>query len=98
MEADQRVLDMHGCYTMTATTALTAQNTQGVQDVHVTPPEFLRKQLECVFQDIEVDVVKIGMLASKESIEVVADVLQKCKTGSIVLDPVGWQLLLVGGG
>lgn len=96
LEADQRVLAVHGCYVLTATTALTVQNTKGVQDVHVTPPEFLRKQLDAVLDDIEVDVVKIGMLASKESIEVVADVLREWRTkenargrkGTIVLDPV----------
>lgn len=96
LEADQRVLALHGCYALTATTALTVQNTLGVQDVHVTPPTFLRKQLEAVLADVEVDVVKIGMLASKESIEVVSEVLRgwkqdeegKGRPASIVLDPV----------
>lgn len=45
---------------MTATTALTAQNTQGVQDVHITPPAFLKKQLDAVCDDVGVDVVKTG--------------------------------------
>lgn len=45
---------------MTATTALTAQNTLGVQDVHHTPPEFVKKQIDAVCGDIEVDVVKTG--------------------------------------
>jgi hydroxymethylpyrimidine kinase/phosphomethylpyrimidine kinase len=97
LEADQRVLAMHGCYAVTATTALTVQNTLGVQDVLVTPPEFLRRQLEALLEDVQVDVVKIGMLASKESNEVVKDVLEKWKesekgkgrSGHIVLDPVG---------
>jgi hydroxymethylpyrimidine kinase/phosphomethylpyrimidine kinase len=91
LEADQRVLAMHGCYALTATTALTVQNTRGVTDVHVTPPAFLRKQLHYVLEDIEVDVVKIGMLACRETVEVVGDVLEKWKgeRKEVVLDPVG---------
>jgi hydroxymethylpyrimidine/phosphomethylpyrimidine kinase len=87
---------MHGCYALTATTALTVQNTMGVQDVHVIPATFLKKQLEAVLEDVEVDVIKVGMLESKESIEVVSDVLrswkdserEKGRSGCIVLDPV----------
>jgi hydroxymethylpyrimidine/phosphomethylpyrimidine kinase len=45
---------------MTATTALTAQNTLGVKDVHRTPPEFLKKQIDAVCEDIGVDIVKTG--------------------------------------
>jgi hydroxymethylpyrimidine/phosphomethylpyrimidine kinase len=45
---------------MTATTALTAQNTLGVQDIHHTPPEFLQKQIDAVCSDVGVDVVKTG--------------------------------------
>jgi hydroxymethylpyrimidine/phosphomethylpyrimidine kinase len=45
---------------MTATTALTAQNTLGVQDIHYTPPTFLKKQVDAVCEDIGVDVVKTG--------------------------------------
>lgn len=52
----------HGCYAMTATTALTAQNTKGVYDIHLVPPEFLRKQIDAVIEDVGVDVVKTGNL------------------------------------
>jgi hydroxymethylpyrimidine/phosphomethylpyrimidine kinase len=45
---------------MTATTALTAQNTQGVYAIHQVPPEFLKKQIDACFDDIGVDVVKTG--------------------------------------
>jgi hydroxymethylpyrimidine/phosphomethylpyrimidine kinase len=47
---------------MTATTALTAQNTLGVQDVHHTPPDFVRKQIDAVCEDVGVDVVKTGIM------------------------------------
>lgn len=65
LEADQKVLAAHGCYAMTATTALTAQNTLGVQDVHITPPSFVAKQINSCLDDIKADVVKIGRRPSK---------------------------------
>jgi len=60
LEADQKVIAAHGCYAMTATTALTAQNTLGVHDIHPTPPEFIRKQIDACIEDVGVDVVKTG--------------------------------------
>ena len=60
LEADQKVIAAHGCYAMTATTALTAQNTLGVYDIHHTPPEFLQKQIDACIEDIGVDVIKTG--------------------------------------
>lgn len=63
LEADQKVIAAHGCYAMTATTALTAQNTQGVDDIHYTPPDFVRKQIDASISDIGVDVVKTGILS-----------------------------------
>lgn len=64
LEADQRTLAAHGVFAMTATTALTAQNTLGVDDVHITPPEFVGKQINKVMEDGFLDhppgVVKIG--------------------------------------
>ena len=63
LEADQKVTAIHGCYAMTATTALTAQNTQKVFDIHHTPPPFLRKQIDACVDDIGVDVVKTGTLS-----------------------------------
>ncbi|KAF2033726.1 hypothetical protein EK21DRAFT_108854 [Setomelanomma holmii] len=101
LEADQKVIAAHRCYAMTATTALTAQNTLGVKDIHHTPPEFLRKQIDAVCEDVGVDVVKTGMLASVESIEVLADAFQKFNINTSVVDPVmvstsGAQLLPQG--
>jgi hypothetical protein len=54
------VIAAHGCYAMTATTALTAQNTEGVLGIHQVPPEFTRKQIDAVFADIRPSVVKTG--------------------------------------
>jgi len=73
---------------MTATTALTAQNTTGVFDVHHVPPAFLRRQIEACVGDIGVDVVKTGMLASAETIAAVADAVGELELGVLVVDPV----------
>ncbi|KAI2626484.1 Phosphomethylpyrimidine kinase-domain-containing protein [Hypoxylon sp. NC1633] len=98
LEADQKVIAAHGCYAMTATTALTAQNTTGVHDIHHVPPEFVRKQIDAIFEDIPPGVVKTGMLASARTIEMVAQALKDHKVDTLVLDPVmvattGAQLL-----
>ena len=61
LEADQKVLAAHGIYAMTATTALTAQNTLGVEDIHIIPPEFVQKQIRQVLNDIDCNTVKVGM-------------------------------------
>ncbi|KAL8946428.1 MAG: hypothetical protein Q9222_007180 [Ikaeria aurantiellina] len=60
LEADQKIIAAHRCYAMTATTALTAQNTQGVYDIHYVPSAFVSKQIDACIDDIGVDVVKIG--------------------------------------
>ncbi|KAH9906280.1 Phosphomethylpyrimidine kinase-domain-containing protein [Xylariomycetidae sp. FL2044] len=98
LEADQKVIAAHGCYAMTATAALTAQNTTGVDDIHYVPPEFTRKQIDAVFNDIRPDVVKTGMLASAATIEMLAQALDDHKVEKLILDPVmiattGAQLL-----
>lgn len=89
--ADLKVFTAHGCYGMTTITALTAQNTQGVRGIHVVPPEFVRSALTAVLEDISPDVIKTGMLATKESIEAVMDVLDNFKgKHRLVVDPVRW--------
>lgn len=65
LEADQKVIAAHGCYAMTATTALTAQNTLGVVDIHNTPSHFVKKQIDACIDDIGVDVVKTGKSATQ---------------------------------
>ncbi|KAL8821417.1 MAG: hypothetical protein Q9223_000520 [Gallowayella weberi] len=62
LEADQKVIAAHQCYAMTATTALTAQSTRGVVDIHHVPSAFVSKQIDACIDDIGVDVVKIGAL------------------------------------
>jgi len=62
LEADQKVIAAHGCYAMTATTALTAQNTLGVRGIHEIPPEFVRQQIDACIEDVGLDVLKTGAL------------------------------------
>jgi hydroxymethylpyrimidine kinase/phosphomethylpyrimidine kinase len=88
LEADQKTIAAHGCYAMTATTALTVQDTRAVYDVFPVPALFVAKQIEVCIKDIGVDVIKTGMLASAETIEAVADVLEAQKVKTIVVDPV----------
>lgn len=88
IQADLKTFAALGCYGMTAITALTAQNTQGVTGVVDVPPEFLRNQIDAIFNDIEVTAVKIGMLSNTEIIKVVVDRLKHHKPHHIVLDPV----------
>jgi hydroxymethylpyrimidine kinase/phosphomethylpyrimidine kinase len=88
IQADLKTFAALGCHGMAAITALTAQNTRGVQGVHVPPAGFVAKQIESIFDDIRVDAVKIGMLATAEIANVVADTLQRYRPRHVVLDPV----------
>ena len=88
IQADLKTMLANGVYGMSAVTALTAQNTTGVYGIMESTPEFLRNQLECIFQDIFPDAVKIGMVSSALLIEVIADELVKWKAENIVVDPV----------
>ncbi|KAI5821359.1 Phosphomethylpyrimidine kinase-domain-containing protein [Pyronema omphalodes] len=88
IEADLKVITAHNCYGMTTITALTAQNTTGVRDIHFVPKEFVQKSLEAVFEDMPVDVVKTGMLGSAGTIGAVATILKKYNVTKIVIDPV----------
>lgn len=88
IQADIKTMTAHGVYAMSAITALTAQNTTGVYDIMEVTPNFLEKQLDCIFTDIFPYAVKIGMTASPKLIEVIADGLTKYHATHIVVDPV----------
>ncbi|MBE3041256.1 bifunctional hydroxymethylpyrimidine kinase/phosphomethylpyrimidine kinase [Candidatus Bathyarchaeota archaeon] len=89
LEADQKTIAAHGCYAMACTTALTAQDTTAVYDIHHVPPQFVARQVEICIKDIGQDAVKIGMLASGETAAAVAKVLVDNSAKNIVVDPVG---------
>ena len=88
IQADIKTMTMNGVYAMSAITALTAQNTTGVRSIIEATPEFLKDQIDAVFEDIFPDAVKIGMVASAELIEAIADRLSYYKAENIVVDPV----------
>ena len=88
VQADLKTFSALRCYGMAALTALTAQNTIGVTGVHVPPASFVAAQIDAIFDDVRVDAVKIGMLASGEIVEAVASRLRAHGAGNIVLDPV----------
>jgi hydroxymethylpyrimidine/phosphomethylpyrimidine kinase len=87
IQADLKAFAAAGCHGMSAIVALTAQNTAGVSAVHEVPPQFVRAQLEAVFDDLGVDAVKTGMLFSAPVIETVADFLEAHPV-PLVVDPV----------
>lgn len=88
IQADLKTFSALGCYGMSVITALTAQNTMGVQGVYPIPHEFLTQQLRSIFEDIEVNAVKIGMLGDRKSVLAIANILKEFKAKNIVLDPV----------
>lgn len=88
IQADIKTMQANGVYAMSAVTALTAQNTTGVYGIMESSPEFLESQLDCVFEDIFPDAVKIGMVSSVPLIQVIGDSLRKWKASNIVVDPV----------
>ena len=88
IQADLKTMTMNGVFAMSAITALTAQNTTGVRAIQESTPDFLKDQIDAVFEDIYPDAVKIGMVASSELIRVIAERLRFYKAENIVVDPV----------
>ncbi|WP_163192300.1 bifunctional hydroxymethylpyrimidine kinase/phosphomethylpyrimidine kinase [Clostridium thermarum] len=98
IQADLKTFSALGTFGMSVITAVTAQNTQGVFAVQDISVEVIKKQIDAIFDDIQVDGVKIGMVSQIETIKVIADQLRKYKPQNIVLDPVmvsksGYHLL-----
>ena len=87
IQADIKTVTMLGGHAMTAITAITAQNTVGVQAVHPVPTDMVIAQIESVVSDIGVDAIKIGMIGSAETAHAVADSLS-CLACPIIFDPV----------
>lgn len=88
IQADIKTITAHKMYAMSAITALTAQNTTGVYGIIEVPPEFVGKQLDCIFTDIYPDAVKIGMVSGSDIIDVIAEKLRQYGAKNIVVDPV----------
>jgi hydroxymethylpyrimidine/phosphomethylpyrimidine kinase len=87
IQADLKAFAAAGCHGMSAIVALTAQNTVGVTAVHEVPADFVREQIDVIFDDIGVDAAKTGMLFSSKLIDAVADALAE-RNVPLVVDPV----------
>ena len=88
VQADLKTMLANGVFGESVITALTAQNTMGVDAVMNVPADFIEAQMKAVFTDIYPDAVKIGMTSSVDTIEAIAAGLVKYKAKNIVLDPV----------
>ena len=88
IQADVKTITSLGSYAMTAVTAITSQNTTGVNSIVSIPSAIVSKQIEFTSRDIKPDAIKIGMLHSTRIIESVLKSLKKIKVKKIILDPV----------
>jgi hydroxymethylpyrimidine/phosphomethylpyrimidine kinase len=88
IQADLKTFAALGAYGAAAITALTAQNTRGVGQVHHLPASFVAAQIDSLYADLRIDAVKVGMLATAEVADIVADCLARHAARRVVLDPV----------
>ncbi len=88
IQADLKTFLAHGVHGMSAVTAVTVQNSVGVQGFYELPPKAVFEQVEAVATDIGVDAVKTGMLASAAIVEAVADACDRFQLPNLVVDPV----------
>ncbi len=98
IQADIKTISACGHYAMTVITAVTAQNSRGVQNVQAVSPEMVASQLDSIFTDLRPDAVKTGMLLNEENVKIIADRLKLYRAKNIVCDTVimstsGRQLL-----
>jgi hydroxymethylpyrimidine/phosphomethylpyrimidine kinase len=88
IQADLKTFSALGCFGTSAVTAITAQNTVGVNGIHPVPVEMIKSQVSSVLDDIGTDAVKIGMLHSSEVIAAIAEMLIHYRISNVVIDPV----------
>ncbi|GAB4334395.1 MAG: bifunctional hydroxymethylpyrimidine kinase/phosphomethylpyrimidine kinase [Calditrichia bacterium] len=88
IQADLKTFAAFRCYGLSAVTAVTAQNTRGITEIHSLPPRVLEKQLQALAEDFQFTAIKIGMIYSRENIEVVAEFIQSYASRWVVLDPI----------
>ena len=77
IQADIKAISAMGCYASSAITAVTVQNTLGVQAVHPIPLDILEGQIDAILSDIGADAIKIGMLHSTKVVNLVAEMIEK---------------------
>jgi len=88
IQADLKTFAALGVYGASVVTALTAQNTRGVAAVHDVPADFVARQIDAVFADLDVRTVKIGMLSQAATVDAVAEALDRHAAQNVVVDPV----------
>lgn len=88
IQADIKTISAMGCYASSAITAVTVQNTLGVQAVHPIPLDILEGQIDAILSDIGADAIKIGMLHSTKVVNLVAEMIEKYGIRNVVIDPV----------
>ncbi|MDF1646899.1 MAG: bifunctional hydroxymethylpyrimidine kinase/phosphomethylpyrimidine kinase [Legionellaceae bacterium] len=88
IQADIKAISATGAYAASVITALTAQNTEGVQAIESVSPQFVTEQIDAVCTDLDIQAIKIGMLHTAHIIERVADAIIKYKPPHVILDPV----------
>lgn len=88
MQADIKTMTAHDVYAMTAITLLSAQNSQGFYDLQLTSADLLEAQIDHIFEDVNPDATKTGMLLSEELVNLVADKLHQYKPKNLVIDPI----------
>src|SRR3989304_276321 len=88
IQADLKAISLLGGYGMSVVTALTAQNTVGVQGIHEVPAPFVEQQIDSVLSDIGVDAIKTGMLANVEIVNAVSKKIKQYGVEKVVVDPV----------
>lgn len=88
IQADLKTFSAHGVYGMSVIVSVVAENTSRVIDIQDITPEMIEKQIDAVFEDIEVDAVKVGMLSTPECMRAVAGKLRQYKPEHVVIDPV----------
>jgi len=98
IQADLKTFQAHGVFGMSAVTAVTVQNTQKVYDIQEIEPRIVHDQITCLFDDVKIDAVKIGMVSSIELTKAIARALKAVNPPPVVLDPVmisksGYRLL-----
>lgn len=88
IQTDLKTFAAYGVYGMSVITAITAQNTIGVLGVESVSEKMVREQIRAIFDDIEVDAIKVGMLSDINIIKIVADAISVYRVNNVVVDPV----------
>lgn len=88
IQADIKTFSAHGVFGMSVIVSVVAENTSRVIDIQDITPDMIKKQIDAVFEDIEVDAVKIGMLSTPACMNAVAEKLLEYHPANVVIDPV----------